>query len=510
MKAEGADVVVAIPHSGFERLMPGAAVPPLAENAVARLSEVPGIDAILFGHSHGEFPGPFFAGYPRADVARGTIGGVAAVMPGRWGDHLGVIDLVLDDRSGRWQVTDGRGALRPVWDRAARKPLVEADPAIAALIAEEHAATLAYVRTEVARTRVPIHSYFAQVADDPSVQLVAQAQLAYLKRAVQGTEYESLPMLSAAAPFKTGGRMGWTYYTDIPAGPIAVRGLADLYVYPNTFKAVLLTGAQVREWLEMAAGQFNRIDPAGPPEQDLVNPAFPSYNFDIRGRAEHLALARQVGGVADHPRILRDLHQTEVEDLRRLLFVRPHQHHVLRLEIAVHEAERMRRAQPAGDLPHQIRRARRLHRALGADRFGERLSVEQLHGHEDQPLGRDAEVHRGHHVRMFDLARGLRFPLKAPRQVLVAGEVAEQQLHREVLIEIDLPRAIDPRHAAVTERRDDLVAIDLPPEHRIDLELADALAVDPAELLVLAVAGPASRAGEHGETVICAGARGNP
>ncbi|GAP36596.1 bifunctional 2',3'-cyclic-nucleotide 2'-phosphodiesterase/3'-nucleotidase [Piscinibacter sakaiensis] len=280
MKAEGADVVVAIPHSGFERLMPGAAVPPLAENAVARLSEVPGIDALLFGHSHGEFPGPFFAGYPRADVARGTIGGVPAVMPGRWGDHLGVIDLVLDDSSGRWKVTGGRGTLRPIWDRAARKPLVEADPAIAALIAEEHAATLAYVRTEVARTRVPIHSYFAQVADDPSVQLVAQAQLAYLKRAVQGTEYESLPLLSAAAPFKTGGRMGWTYYTDIPAGPLALRHIADLYVYPNTFKAVLLTGAQVREWLEMSAAQFNRIDPAGPPAQALLNPAFPSYNFD--------------------------------------------------------------------------------------------------------------------------------------------------------------------------------------------------------------------------------------
>lgn len=277
MKARGADIVVAIPHSGFER---GSATLPMAENAVARLAEVPGIDAILFGHSHGEFPGPFFASYPKADVARGTINGVPAVMPGRWGDHLGVVDLVLDDSSGRWTVKDARAEIRPIRDRATRKPLVEADPMVARLVAEEHAGTLAYARAEVAHTRTPIQSYFAQVADDPSVQLVAQAQLAYLARAVQGTDYEGLPLLSAAAPFKTGGRMGWSYYTDIPAGPIAVRGLADLYVYPNTFKAVLLTGAQVREWLEMAAGQFNRIDPAGPPEQDLVNPAFPSYNFD--------------------------------------------------------------------------------------------------------------------------------------------------------------------------------------------------------------------------------------
>jgi 2',3'-cyclic-nucleotide 2'-phosphodiesterase/3'-nucleotidase len=118
------------------------------------------------------------------------------------------------------------------------------------------------------------------VADDPSVQVVSAAQLMYTKRALQGTELESLPLLSAAAPFKAGGRQGWSYYTDIPAGPIAIRNVADLYIYPNTIKAVRVTGAQVREWLEMAAGQFNRIDPAGAPEQNLVNDAFPTYNFD--------------------------------------------------------------------------------------------------------------------------------------------------------------------------------------------------------------------------------------
>lgn len=277
IKAAGADLVVAIPHSGFER---GSATPPMAENAVARLAEVPDVNAVLFGHSHGEFPGPFFKDYPKADVVRGTINGVPATMPGRWGDHLGVIDLVLDNASGAWRVKDARAHLRPIFDRSTRKPLVEADPQVVALVAEEHAGTLASVRATVTRTLVPIQSYFAQVADDPSVQLVSQAQLAYLKRVVQGTDYEKLPLLSAAAPFKTGGRQGWTQYTDIPAGPLAVRSVADLYVYPNTFKAVLLTGAQVREWLELAAQQFNRIDPAGPREQDLLNPAFPSYNFD--------------------------------------------------------------------------------------------------------------------------------------------------------------------------------------------------------------------------------------
>jgi 2',3'-cyclic-nucleotide 2'-phosphodiesterase/3'-nucleotidase len=277
MRAEGADLIVVIAHSGFER---GETVF-FAENAVARLAEIPGVDAILFGHSHGEFPGRFFNGHPKVNLDRGTINGVPAVMAGRWGDHLGVIDLVLRRAGERWQVADSRAALRPIFDRTTRKPLVEADAEMVKLIAAEHAGTLAYVRSPVAQTRSPIHSYFAQVADDPSVQVVSQAQLAYARRALAGTPHAGLPLLSAAAPFKTGGRQGWTAYTDIPAGPIAVRNVADLYVYPNTVKVVKLSGAQVREWLEFSAGAFQRIDPAGPPEQDLLNPGFPSYNFDM-------------------------------------------------------------------------------------------------------------------------------------------------------------------------------------------------------------------------------------
>ena len=277
MRAQGADLVIAIPHSGFEK----GETPRFAENSVAALAQVPGIDAILFGHSHGEFPSAAFANYPRVDLARGTINGVPSVMPGRWGDHLGVIDLVLERRDGRWVVADSRAAIRPIRDRATGRSLAPPDPRVEELVREDHEGTLEYVRATVTRTRSPITSYFARVADDPSVQIVAQAQLAYARRAFQGTEFESLPLLSAAAPFKAGGRQGWNYYTDIPAGTLSVRSVADLYIYPNTVKAVRLRGAAVREWLEMSAGQFNRIDPAGPREQHLINDAFRSYQFDM-------------------------------------------------------------------------------------------------------------------------------------------------------------------------------------------------------------------------------------
>lgn len=276
MRAKGAQLVIAIAHSGFEK----GDIAPFAENAVSRMAEVAGIDAILFGHAHAEFPSRAFASYPKVDVERGTINGVAAVMPGRWGDHLGVVDFKLDNVSGEWKTIDSRASIRPIFDRVAKKSVADADAMVEQLIGEEHAQTLAYVRDRVASTSSPIYSYFAQVSDDASVQIVSNAQIAYVKRVLQGTEYEKYPVLSAASPFKAGGRQGWTNYTDIPAGPLAIKHVADLYVYPNTLKAVLLTGAEVKEWIEMSAGQFNRIDPQGAAQQALINPAFPSFNFD--------------------------------------------------------------------------------------------------------------------------------------------------------------------------------------------------------------------------------------
>lgn len=311
MRAEGADVVVVVAHSGFEF---GTTVF-FAENTVARLAEVPGVDAIVFGHSHGQFPGTFFNRHPKVDLARGTINGVPAAMAGAWGSHLGVIDLVLDKSGGRWKASDGRAELRAVYDRAARQSLAEPDPALAELVRAEHEGTLAYVRAEVAQTLAPIQSYFAQVADDPSVQLVSLAQLAYARRALAGTEHAALPLLSAAAPFKTGGRGGAGNYTDIPAGPVAVRNVADLYIYPNTVNIVRITGAQVREWLEMSAGAFNRIDPQGAPTQDLINGSFPSFNFDTLDGVTYTIDVTQEARydrngklVAPTARRIRDLH----------------------------------------------------------------------------------------------------------------------------------------------------------------------------------------------------------
>lgn len=280
MRAKGADIVIAVPHSGLSTMERHG----MEENATYYLSKVDGIDAILFGHAHTVFPSEAFADLEGVDLAKGTINGVAAVMPGFWGSHLGVIDLKLNvSDAGEWTVVDSLSDARPIYQREGRTitPLVEADPEIIAAVKEEHEATIAYMREGVGTTSAPINSFFALVADDPSIQIVTNAQKWYLEKILNGSEYDGIPILSAGAPFKAGGRGGPDYFTDIPEGKIALKNVADLYIYPNTVRAVLLDGDQVREWLEMSAGQFNQIDPASRDEQPLINPDFPTYNYDV-------------------------------------------------------------------------------------------------------------------------------------------------------------------------------------------------------------------------------------
>lgn len=279
MKEEGADIIIALSHSGIGSAQETA----MMENASVPLAAVPGIDAILTGHSHLVFPSSSYEDYAAVDAQAGTIHGKPATMGGFWGSHLGLIDLMLERDGNGWRIAGHASEARPISKRNEDRSitaLVESDAAVLASTQQAHDETLAYVRRAVGKTDANLHSYFALVADDPSVQVVSNAQTWYIKEMLQGTEYENFPVLSAAAPFKAGGRGGPEYYTDVPKGDVAIKNVSDLYLYPNTARAVLVTGAEVKDWLERSAGMFNQVTP-GEADQMLINDRFPSYNFDV-------------------------------------------------------------------------------------------------------------------------------------------------------------------------------------------------------------------------------------
>ncbi len=277
MKAKGADVIVAVPHSGLSQDEYKA----MAENSVYYLADVEGIDAIAFGHSHAVFPGKGFDNIQGVDNEKGTIKGVAAVMPGRWGSHVGVMDLQLDKQGDEWVVTPVQSEARPIFDG---KSLAEPDAEMRKALEDDHHATREFVNQPIGKANDVMYSFLSLVQDDPTVQIVNLAQKDYVERFIQGDpDLEGIPVLSAAAPFKAGGRKNDpANFTEVESGELTFRNAADLYLYPNTLVTLKVTGKEVKEWLECSAGQFNQIDTNSDAPQSLINwDGFRTYNFDV-------------------------------------------------------------------------------------------------------------------------------------------------------------------------------------------------------------------------------------
>ncbi|VFR32979.1 2',3'-cyclic-nucleotide 2'-phosphodiesterase [plant metagenome] len=286
MQAQGADVIVALAHSGITTAQTG-------DNAGLALSSAAGFDAMLFGHQHQKFPDPGnsrspFAGLPGVDPDAGTLNGVPAAMPGFFGSYLGVIELTLAHDGTRWSVRkeDTRSSLRPTLTKAAANgapaEYVASDSEIAALAQGVHEETIQYVQQPIGETAFPLSSDFAAAGDVSSLQIVNMAQIDYVERYIQDNnpEWGNLPVLSAAAPFRN-GFYGVDDYIGVETGQVSLRSAADLYTYSNTVNAVRIDGKTLRLWLENAAGWFNRIDASETAEQTLINESFPSYNFDV-------------------------------------------------------------------------------------------------------------------------------------------------------------------------------------------------------------------------------------
>ncbi len=266
---EKVDIVIALAHTGTGT---DDTYVENSENAAYQLTKVDGIDVVVAGHSHA--------------TANTTMNGVQVVQPANWGKELGIVDLKLERKGNKWYVNDEASKVE-------RRSVKEIKPENSSLIADNanlkkaHEATVEFVNQPVGQTTEDLNSFFSLVSDNSSVELVAQAQKAYAKKKIAEGQTElqahkDLPILSAAAPFKAGGRSfdDATNYVDIKAGDLKIKDLANLYIYDNTVSILKINGAQVKEWLEMTSGMFNTIDVNSSDEQQLFNSNYRSYNFD--------------------------------------------------------------------------------------------------------------------------------------------------------------------------------------------------------------------------------------
>jgi 2',3'-cyclic-nucleotide 2'-phosphodiesterase/3'-nucleotidase len=278
LKSSGADVVVALVHAGLwpVRNASGAA------GEIAALDEV---DAVIAGHVHTLFPPPGDGVTSAAlhDPARGRVHGIPAAMANSNGSHLAVLRLVLRGGTTGWRVDDGSGSVEPVARRLPGgrvRPLVGDDPAIVLIGRRHHRSALRNLRTRIGETGAPLSSALWALGEVSAIRLVAAAQRNALVETLARHNLDGLPLVVAAAHFRTGGNQDPSNFINIPTGRITRRDLWGMYPYPNGFCAVRLRGDDIVAWLEQSASVFATLTP-GARGQPLLDPAAAGYDFDV-------------------------------------------------------------------------------------------------------------------------------------------------------------------------------------------------------------------------------------
>ncbi|MET9437533.1 5'-nucleotidase C-terminal domain-containing protein [Streptomyces sp. NPDC006551] len=277
LRSMGADVVVVSAHSGSSGTSSYGDQLPHIENAAGLVAEqVPGIDAILVGHAHTEIPE-----YRVRNKETGRD--VVLSEPLKWGQRLTLFDFDLVWEKGRWTV-------EKVAAQVLNSNTVEEDPKITGLLADEHKKVVAYVNQVIGTSTAVMATADAPWKDEPIIDLINQVQAETVRAALAGGEYAALPVLSQASCFSR--------TAAIPAGQVTIRDAAGLYPFENTLEARLLTGAQLKDYLEYSARYYVQT-PAGAPVDTakLTNASgIPDYNYDaVYGLTYEIDIARPAG-----------------------------------------------------------------------------------------------------------------------------------------------------------------------------------------------------------------------
>ncbi|MDR6978202.1 2',3'-cyclic-nucleotide 2'-phosphodiesterase/3'-nucleotidase [Streptomyces sp. 3330] len=277
LKSLGADVVIVSAHSGSSGTSSYGDQLPYVENSAALVAQqVPDIDAILVGHAHVEIP--------ELKVVNAKTGKTVVLSePLAYAERLSVFDVELVFEKGRWTVES-------VASKVLNSNTVADDPKITKLLGDEHAKVVAYVNQVVGTATETLTTVEARYKDAPIIDLITKVQEDVVKAALAGTSYASLPVIAQASPFSR--------TSEIPAGEVTIRDLSSLYVYDNTLVAKLLTGAQVRAYLEYSAQYFVQTAAGTVVDTEkLTNAAGrPDYNYDyVSGLAYEIDIAQPAG-----------------------------------------------------------------------------------------------------------------------------------------------------------------------------------------------------------------------
>jgi 2',3'-cyclic-nucleotide 2'-phosphodiesterase/3'-nucleotidase len=257
-----ADVVVLLAHTGPEKAPKNPKDPANwfkaetyvdqkqdDEHFLFRLAAVPGVDVVFGGHAHLSIPG--------VHKLPGVNEGALVVEPGFWGKQVAKVDLVLQKPLfGRWKIVEQSAELISLAG-------VQNDDAVVKAIKRWHDETTKYYTSPVGQSTEDVPGGLkARFGDTPLVALINRAQL-----------WATGADLSLAALF--------TEASQLKKGPVSIRDIYGLYIYPNTLYKIKVTGKQLREALEHNARYFKQWDGQAKTFTEAVDPQVRGYNWDI-------------------------------------------------------------------------------------------------------------------------------------------------------------------------------------------------------------------------------------
>ncbi|HEU5040480.1 MAG TPA: bifunctional UDP-sugar hydrolase/5'-nucleotidase, partial [Gemmatimonadales bacterium] len=248
------DVAVVLMHSGMGGPPSYDTAGVGDEDVAASLAALPfRPDIVVVGHSHRE-------------IADSVVNGVHFVQPRRDAEGVSVVHVDLRRVAGRWGVARVRGELVRTANRAP-------SPLLTQRLAAAHAAVQRWVDEPIGEASVPLGLGDARARPTPLHDFVLET----LRRRA-GADLASGPVFDLRAGF--------------PADTIRRGQVMALYPYDNTLRAVRITGAQLRSYLEWSTRYF-RTDAVG---RVSIDSTVPGYDFDlVRGARYDIDLRQPVG-----------------------------------------------------------------------------------------------------------------------------------------------------------------------------------------------------------------------
>ncbi len=255
-RREHANVIVVVMHTGLGEPSSYDTIATRlpSENVAAEVARaVPGIDLIVYGHSHKQ-------------MADTVIAGTLLMQPKNWAQSVAVAALHLEQTGDGWRVASKSSSLIQSAGHAESNAVLMA-------VKAAHEAALGYVAMTIGTSDVRWSADSGRVVDTPLADLILEVE--------RRTAHSDL---ASTAVFDVGAK--------IDSGPVTVGEIARLYPYENTLSAVRITGARLRAYLEYSARYYGTYGTAEPP----VHQDVPGYNFDIVAGADYtIDLSRPIG-----------------------------------------------------------------------------------------------------------------------------------------------------------------------------------------------------------------------